>query len=260
MTYAKLSRLRNISMIVLISLLLGSSLAQDLSQKAITLASSHAAFSNVLTANEGWSAEAFDTQNVYGIWRVQFWDAERNDLGWVDLNPAKDKVYAWDYHTEVSDKERELVSQPILEFLNAQTDITDLVGILEAKDLRISYHNGHRHWRVRIDRKQNTVHVVLIPEITAARSLQGLELRHVSFENIPSYEDWRSGNEANLVAIAFQETAIAAVLRGKENWVTQVKPSDNQNWQVSFLEGDTVLALAEVNPFEARVLRFEVTP
>jgi len=253
-------RLNTRVLVISIALLFHLSFAQDLSQKAINLVAAHPAFTTMLAANEGWQAESFNTQNIYGIWRVQFWDAEGNELARADLNPENEEIYDWVYQSGINDQEEESVTETLIQFINSQSRVTDLIGTVNREDVRISYHNAHRHWRVRINRQQNSLRLILTPQNPVARSVEGLELSSIEFDNLPSYEDWRSGNAASLVAIAFQERAIADRLRGNANWVSEVERLENQNWQVRFLEAGTVLALARVDPFEALVLSFDINP
>ncbi|MBI5961137.1 MAG: hypothetical protein HY866_20540, partial [Chloroflexi bacterium] len=91
---------------VLVVLSLGLTSALSLShaqpgytpQEAIDLAAAHAAFVDGLAARPGWTAAAYDSKNSYGIWHVQFWDTDGEDLGWADLSLERSKVYSWDVY------------------------------------------------------------------------------------------------------------------------------------------------------------------
>ena len=74
-------------------------------QDAINLAAAHSSFANGLADRPGWTAVAYDTKNLYGIWRVQFYDAEGNDLGWSDISLEKQKVYAWETNFDITESE-----------------------------------------------------------------------------------------------------------------------------------------------------------
>ena len=91
------------------------------------------------------------------------------------------------------------------------------------------------------------------------RSVHDLVVTGIYFNGIVSYNEWHSGNEANLVTIAFAEAKIAAALRGHGHWVSEVSPLDDALWQVNFLEEGRLLASARVNLEQATVLDYQLS-
>ena len=233
--------------LVTATLVLSLALAQTTADKVTQLAAQHPAFASVLAAREGYTSAAYNTQNAYGIWRVQFWEAEGAFIGWIDVEPEREKVYAWHYDVGVTDLEQSEAQAVIFELLKNHGDFINLVGDFAANELKVNYNQGQAFWIARVDRGPDTVAVTLRPEQARVRSLDNLQIETIYFPNTISFEDWRSGNEASIVALAFRHGDIAKALRGNKNWTSAVEMLGDALWRVNFQEGDKLLASATVD-------------
>ncbi len=231
--------------------------AQNLNQKAITLASEHPALSLILSSNKGWTAKAYDTRNAYGVWRVQFWNAEGEVIASMDLNPNNAKIYNWNYLKGVNELEKQQAEAAILAYLATNTEITDLLGDIDLYDMRIAYRN-HNIWSARINRGVDSVEIFLESANVRMRSMDNLRLIGFNFPGIVSFEEWQSANEANIIATAFGEAEIAAKLRGIENWTTEVSPKTDEIWTVKFLLGENLIATANVDIYNLTTLDYSI--
>lgn len=160
-------------------LILPLSFGQTTADKATQLAAQHPAFASVLAAREGYTAAAYDTQNAYGIWRVQFWEAEGASIGWIDVEPEAEKVYAWRYDVDANDIEKNAAKPIIAEVLKNNGEFLNLVGEFNPDEIKVNYNKGQAFWLARLERGPDTVAVTLRPEQARARSPENLHIETI---------------------------------------------------------------------------------
>lgn len=234
------------------------SLAQTKADKVINLASEHIAFKQVLAARNGWYARAYDPYTRYGVWRVQFWDAEGNNIAWAMVDPETRQLYSWDYDTGLNDTEFERAKEVLTKLVTSNSNVLDVVGDINPDELRFGIDESKNLWWVRFERGSDMVTVTFRPEVSRARTTDNLVLDRIFFPRTPSFAEWQSGHEASIIAIAFREKAIAKALRGNENWTSQIEALKNNLWAVRFMDGEKELARAEVNLEKGMTVDFSV--
>ncbi|MBC8170929.1 MAG: hypothetical protein H7X77_04640 [Anaerolineae bacterium] len=210
---------------------------------AIVLASEHEAFAAGLEAHPGWTADAYDTQNSYGIWRVQFWNAEGEELGWADVNPAKSRVYSWESYVGVTDAQRAEAEPFLREFLSTAPEILELMENPTQYDMYVDFDSSSGYWGTYIANGEDSLYVVVdFEDDTAFTSPRVVRF----YFEVMDYGEWFAANEELAAAKAFEQPEIADALRGIEDWQATAERAGNM-WTVSFKSGEQVLAQATVD-------------
>lgn len=225
-------------------------------QQAIDLASSHPAFVDGLAARPGWTAAAYHSKNRYGIWHVQFWDAEGEDLGWVDLSLDRSKVYSWEAHLELLEEQTAPAEDAIRTALAANSDVMALVGSLDDVSLYVNFDYWSQLWGAYVDFGPDSLYVTLRSGSDRPLSLENLQVDRIYFENMLSYDEWFSAQEAQAISIAFQHPDISAMLRDYSGWTASGEPGEDDLWYLTFSLGDQTLLTATVQVAAGQVIEF----
>lgn len=216
-------------------------------QDVIDLAAGSPQFAAGLANTPGWTAAAYDTQNAYGIWRVTFWNAGGDEIGWADLNPARGKVYSWDAHFGATDAQRDAAYDVVRAFIINHPDILELLESPDYYDIYVDWDSWNKAWGAYIARPGNALWMLVKFDGDTPDSFDNPRLLGLWFADVLSYSEWQEASEAKAVAAAFQNADVAAVLAGTPNWTTTVEKQDERIWRVIFLDGDTVLASVTVD-------------
>jgi hypothetical protein len=252
--------LRPLTVLLLLSLLVMPSSAQDsfTSQDVIAIVAAHPAFATGLDNSGDWSARAYNTRNRYGIWRVEFKNAAGDDLGWATVDPAKERLYSYEAYFGATDAQR-LAAEPILrEFISTQPELLALLEDPSIYDMYVDYDGYNDWWGVYIDIGADSLYVVIRFADHNPDSLENPQLVTIYFENVLSYDEWYTASSQAAIAIAFQQSEIAAALRGSDDWTTTTSTEDSRTWQVVFLLNDTPAAEAIVNLEDKTVVEFSL--
>lgn len=212
-------------------------------QNAIDTAASHPVFADGLARYEDWTAAAYNTNNAYEIWRVQFWDSEGEDLAWADVSPARGKVYSYEAHFAASEQQTNTAYDVLRDFIDNEPQVLALVDDPSQYEIYVEYDTWGRQWSVYLDIDIDSLYFAVRFDGETPDDLENPELQGVYFPNVISYEEWQSGMEAQAIAIAFQDQAIADAVNGR-SWTTEVEQSEDGSWRITFWEGD--ISLAEV--------------
>jgi hypothetical protein len=226
-------------------------------QQAIDLAAAHQAFVYGLENYPGWTAAAYDTRNAYGIWRVQFWDAEGSSLGWADVRSTNQRVYAWESYAGVNDAQRSAAEPVLREFLAGSDEILDLMDDPAQYDIYVDYDPNNRWWGVYIARGSDSMYVIVAFDDNFA--FTNPRLLRIYFE-IQSYDEWFAANEDLATSKAFELVEISEAVAGVEGWETRVERVEDapNQWTVYFMLGDAVLAQATVDLDSNTILSYQV--
>jgi hypothetical protein len=230
---------------------------------AIAVAAAHEIFADVLANRPGWTAAAFNTRNPYGIWRVQFWDAAGEDIGWADVSPARGEIYNWEGHYDATEMEISLAIDQIRGFLLDQDPIVDLLGeeALAEANFYAEYDAWGRFWGAYIDLGGVNGVYVLVRFQGGLRDFEDPQLLGLYFNELPTYDEWYAASESQAVSVAYGETAIADAVRAVEGWTASAQLADPESgavWAVTFYDGGTPLALATVDIVTGQIVDFAV--
>jgi hypothetical protein len=227
-------------------------------EDAISLAATHSSFAKGLEDRPGWTAVAYDTKNYYGIWRVQFYDAEGNSLGWSDVNLEKQQVYAWETNFDITESQYAEAEEALLNFARQDPKVIDMIGNIDERNgVWIGFDAWREVWIVSVDRWPNSVELNIRSSSNTPRSLENLYLAKAIVQDIMSYEDWQSATTSHAVDIAFNTPEIAAAVRGK-SWSTFAERLEGNTWRIHFMEGESQLAEADINVDDGSVIAFHL--
>ncbi|HEX2619782.1 MAG TPA: hypothetical protein VHL11_06535 [Phototrophicaceae bacterium] len=222
---------------------------------AIVLAAGHTAFASGLSAHPGWTAAAYNTKNTYGIWRVQFWDVNGEDLGWADVNPVKARVYSWESHVGVTDAQK-IAAEPALRSVVATApEVLELMENPSQYEMYVDYNSWAKAWGVYIANGADSLYVLV--QFDDDTALTNPKVLGIYFE-LMSYDEWFSSNKDLATATAFDQPEIAAAVRDVAGWQSEVERSGDL-WTVYFKAEDQVLAQATVNLDSGKVVDFKVS-
>lgn len=227
-------------------------------QDAIDLAAAHPAFAGGLAARPGWTAAAYDSQNKYGIWHVEFWDASGKALGWADLSLARGKVYSWESRMELMDEQVPPAETAIRAFLSSNTNVLALVGSLGDTNVYVDYDIWNEWWTAYIDLGPDSLYITIRSTSGVPSSLEDLQLDRINFPNLPSYDEWYKAHEAQAIIIAFQQPEITAALRSITGWKASGALGEDGLWRITFVLDTKTLATATVTLDPQQVLEFEI--
>jgi hypothetical protein len=228
-------------------------------QDAIALAAAHPAFADGLAARSDWTAAAYDTQNPYGIWRVQFWNADGEDLGWADVSLERGQVYSWESYLGLTDDQYAPAEEVIRAFLVNSPEVMELVGSLDEVGIYVDYDPWGQHWGAYIDLWPNSLYVTLASRSDNPFSLDDLQVVQIYFPDVLSYDEWYSGQESKAIAAAFAQPEIAAAVRHYTGWTAAGERGNDGVWVVNFALGEQPLASATVLIETQQVLDFSVS-
>jgi hypothetical protein len=228
--------------------------------QAITLAAESPMFQNVLAAREGWTAAAFDSGNSYGIWRVQFWDADGEDLGYADVRLTNRRIYSWESNVGATESQKQDVREALLNFLAGEPDVQEMVGDVREYDIWIDYNGWINTWFVFINKGGlDSLYVGIQNNSDDPLDMDALTLYGIYFPEMPTYTEWEGAQKSQAVALAFANAEIAAAVREHDGWVTETTRAGDATWIVTFKVGDAVLATATVDLVAREVSDIQIT-
>jgi hypothetical protein len=241
-----------------VSVVLSLAIAQS-PQDAINLASSHPAFAKALADRPGWMANAYDTKSRYGIWRVEFYDADGNGMGWADVNVEQQRLYAWDAAFDVIESQYAEAEEMLIDFLRNDETSQKLIGSVDdSYSWWVGYDSWREVWMVHLDRGADSLDLTVRSRSAQPKSFESLYLEKVYVANIMSYDDWQNANGSQVVALAFENPEVAAAVRGVD-WTTSTERLEGDAWKVRFLSGEQVIVEADVNIADGSVANIAVT-
>lgn len=229
-------------------------------QDAINTAAESEEFKDGLANTPGWTAAAYDTGNRFGIWRVQFWNASGDELGWADVSPARGKVYSWEAYFGATDAQVQMAQDPVRDFLTTHPTVLELVEDPTQHELYIEYDSYNRWWGAYMDMGLDSLYLVVRFGQGSPDVFEDPQLVRLYFSNVMSYAEWQEATRAQAVATGFQQPEIAAVLADVESWTTRAERSDDGDgvWTVYFMDGETVLAWVKVDMSTQTVVEFSI--
>jgi hypothetical protein len=227
---------------------------------AVAIAAQHPAFAE-FTAQEGWSAKAYDSHNSYGIWRVQFYNAASEDVGWADVSLERGRVYSWDAYFDSTPAQDNSAQSVIEAFIRSHPDVIELmpdIGDEEKRYIYIDYDGWADYWGVWVDAGEESLWLTVTFEGKQPDSLENPQLTGIYFPFMVSYDEWAEAIKAESISLAFQQPEIADTLRSYEGWQANAELVSDDTWSVVFNDGDQTLAQATVNILAQSVTEFTI--
>lgn len=218
-------------------------------------------FAQGLEATEGWTAQAYYTMNRYGVWRVQFWRADGEELATADINLETGRVFTAETYFYPSEGVLAQAQDTVFEFLRNQPEIQEMLDNPWEAEMYLDFNPWAYDgvWSVWIENGDDPLYAWVRPDNSSTFSIGNLELVRIGFGNIMNWEDWRSANSASAAAIAFRQTDIANRMRDLPGWQSQAEPLNGGGdgiWWVGFYSGDWLAADATVNLTTGEILGY----
>lgn len=227
----------------------GSTLAQNgvTAEDAIALAAAHPAFAFALDARPGWTAAAFNPNTSHGVWRVQFWVNDGEDLGYADVIPERNRVYYFETYFGATESQRDAAYDVVREFVIYNDEVLALLPDAADRDIWIDYNGWNQSWGAYISAGADSLWVLVDFEGDDPTTFTNPQLDAIGFE-LPSYEEWYAQTEDAAIGIAYQASDVAAALREHDNWYASAAPAeDGVLWSVEFYADDALIARSLVD-------------
>lgn len=222
---------------------------------AIDLAAKHPAIAPVLAARPEWRAMAYDTESVFKVWRVQFWDKDWRGIGWADVSVERGKVYKIELSEgpEPDDATRKAAETVLIPFLRAQTELVQLMGG-ETWESYTEYNAYERLWRVTFYKAADAVQGAVRFNDAAPFSFREPELVEISFPWLAPFGAWFVAQQQKAISIAFVDSRVAEAVRGVDGWKAESLPAEGSQWVVVFKVGDRTLIQALIDLTTGKVI------
>ncbi len=227
---------------------------------AAIAAAAHPALKPLLALYEGWSADAYDTENDYGVWRVQFYLPGGEKLGWADVNPEKGEVYAWEASYELTGPLQRRAQRVLYRFVQGSPEVRALVGNPVTLEKWFWYDSWREGWFVHLERGGDSLDVSLRSHTKGPLKLTDLFVGKIYFPNTLGLDEYRAARRGGAVTLAFAEPEIAALLRDRPGWTSSGTLLGGELWQVSFTQNGGEVARAVVDLDAHHIRRVTLTP
>lgn len=223
--------------------------------RAIDVAARHPMFASGPLQHPGWTASAYDAQDRYGVWRVDFAAAGGAPIGWAQVQLAEERVLAWEAEFELEGEAYAVAEAALLDFLRDAPEFVAFAGDVDERDwVWVGYEAWRDTWVVHLERGSESLIVVLRSDQSWTRSLEDLRIVQIHVPSVVAVEDWRSRRGSDAVALAFADARVAAAVRGVDGWTTEVEALDRGVWRVRFLADGLVVAEVDVDLGERAVV------
>ncbi len=210
-------------------------------------------FNTGLQSVDGWSAAAYNTGSRYGIWRVQFWNGNGEEIGWADINPDRRKIYAWDAYFGATETQKQDAYPILREVINNDPTVLELLESPELYDIYVDF-QWDGTWGVYLANGLDSLWIVVETDNGQPDSLVNPRVKQIYFSELMSYSEWYEAAKAQAITLAYQQEDVAAAVRGVSDWRADAEKIATDTWRVTFLQADTVLAQVTVNLDDASVL------
>lgn len=203
---------------------------------------------------------AYDSRNAYGIWQVEFRDGEGNTIAWAQVQPSTGKIFAWEAYFAANDDQYEAILPVYQEFVANHPDVRALIRGIDKDEIYPWWDGDAEAWVSWIGDAGDAIMVAVQFEGGAQDSVENPVLTQLWFPNLPSYDEWWTASASEAVAIAFQESEIAAALRG-QSWTTETELNEGSTnvWSVSFIAAGETLVTAAVDLASGEILDFRAS-
>lgn len=225
---------------------------------AVALAADHPALKPLLAAHEGWTADAYKTATQYGLWRVQFYFPGGEELGWADVSPARERVYAWEASYELGAALQRRAERTLYPFVLRDPQVRTLLGGEQPQGRWLWYDSWREGWFVHLEHGAGSLDVSVRSRRPGSLRLDDLFVEKIYFPNVLSLADFRRAQGDQAVALAVASPEVAAALRDRAGWTSTRTPLRGARWEVAFAQGGDRIARAVVDLGTGRTLRVSV--
>ncbi len=217
-------------------------------ERAIAVAARHPMFATGLVNRPGWTASTYHAEELYGLWRVDFFSADGAELGWAQVLLEEERLLSWQTWFGLADADFAEAQETLLDFLRYDSTFLAFAGDVDDIDWSwVGYDDWRDTWTVSLERGSQSLVVTLRSANEWQRSLEDLRIVSIEVPALVPEADWRSRRGAEAAALAFTDARVAGAVRGLDGWVSEAEQLDDTVWLVRFnWEGQTVVE-AEVD-------------
>jgi len=224
-------------------------------RRAIDVAARHPIFASGLATHPGWTATGYDAQDRYGVWRVDFASAAGAPIGWAQVQLETERVLAREAELGLEGEAYAVAEAALLDFLRGDPEFVAFAGDVDEREgAWVGYQAWSDTWVVHLQRGTDSLVVVLSSERAWARSLENLRIVQIHVPAAVAVDDWRSRQSSDAIALVFADPVVAAAVRGRDGWATEVEALDRAVWRVRFVVDGAVVAEADVDVSERVVV------
>lgn len=224
-------------------------------EEAIALAQAQPEIAEYLGHSGAWDAAAYFTGNRFGVWRVNFWDKQGNDLGHADLNLERGVVYSWEPAEDLTDEQWAAGESAVWDFVRANEDVRAVLGIYEVNydedpfEGWTEYHSEANTWSAYIWQAGDFIEARVRFDSGSRQAFENPALIGIYFPTVLNIWEWIKAQEAQAISLAFSDVGVAAALRGFEGWTGAGQPESlgSARWRVTFSVDDTPVLAATVD-------------
>ncbi len=251
--------LRGLLLFLFTTLIMTNSIAQTYTeQDAIDVALDFPFIGDSLEGREDWYAKAYATQNVFNVWRVNFYSDEGEDWGWADVIIERARVFGYDVYIPSSEERNEEAYAPIREFVDAEPTINELLDGASVDEIYVEYNPWAKGWGVYIEAGERSLYMIVAFEDGTMRSFDNPSISNIYFPDVLAYDEWETGISQQAIAVAFADVRVGEVLQGVEGWTTETERQQNDVWNVAFLDSEgNIVVSATVNVKDKTTLAIE---
>jgi hypothetical protein len=241
-----------------LALVVGLASAQDYTeQDAINLALTIPEFGDALQERDDWYAHAYDTENRWGVWRVQFYNENGDDMGFADVSLKTETIYVYESYFGATDAQKQNAQPIIEEFLRNEARVVELMDGQTDNGMYIDYDGYNDWWGIYVDYGDDSLYITVRFAEATPTSLENPQIMRIYFANIKSYDEWYGATSQQAIVVAFTDNRVGDALAGKAGWTTETERLDTHTWQVTFWLDNAVVIKAQVNLQDDSVLNVE---
>jgi hypothetical protein len=223
-------------------------------QDAIATALAHAPIKARLGGRDDWRAKAYDSENPFGIWRVNFYSQDGEDWGYADVSPTRGRVYYYELYAPATEAQIAEAYDHVRAFFESDETLLELFDDPSTTPIYVDYNGWIDGWGVYVDDGERSLYFIVGFEA----SFTSPRLLAIYFKDMLNYDEWQTSKGQEAVAVAFADGRVADALRGVVGWRSESERVEGDVWRVRFLGADgTTLITATLNLRENAVLGVE---
>mgnify|MGYP005839038581 CR=1 FL=1 len=223
-------------------------------QDAIATALAHAPINARLGGRNDWRAKAYDSENSFGIWRVNFYSQNGEDWGYADVNPVRGRVYYYELYAPATQAQIDEAYEHVRAFFDSDDTMVELFGDPSTLTIYVDYNGWIDGWGMYVDAGERSLYAIVGFE----DGFQSPRLLAIYFKDVLNYDEWQESKGQEAVAVAFADRRVADALRGVVGWRSESTRVEGDVWRVRFVGADgATLITATLNLRENAVLEVE---
>lgn len=245
--------------LLLVTLVVGAlAFAQEYTeQDAIDFALQIPEVEAVLTERDNWYAKAYDTENKFNVWRVQFYNTDDEDMGFADVSLQDQRVYVYEIYFGATDAQSDIATPIVTEFVQNAPEVLELLPDVATRDMYVDYDGYNNWWGVYIEAGAESLWMTVLYPDNNVTVFDDPRIGKIYFANVKPYDEWFSATSQQAIVVAFADTRVGDALAGKAGWTTSIEHLQRTEWHVDFWVDGALVTAATVDIVSGEVLSVE---